>query len=418
MSDVEYTPDGVPAERSIQESEAPWFLRFRSSKLAIVTTVCAATFSDGFIYAAVVPVLPFALKDRYRVPESEVQFWTSLLLSIFGGFVLLSALVYTVGLTLISNTVPSQDIGLYMGFAISFMSFGILAGPCIGGFVFDLGGYYAVIGTMGIVALVDTMLRLLMIEKSEAKRLSPLGEEDTERTILLPPHTGIVSPNSASSDDEVSSLATTAKFQTFTLLTDPQIVAAMYGVFVQTALCAAFDSVLALFLEETFGWRGSNVALCYFAMSAPMTIMGPVFGRLSDMYGPRWIAVSGFMLNAIPMALLQLITRNERSQVWQLAILLTLSGTTLSMIIPPLAADISQILEDKEKKDDRTAAYAQSYGLLNCAMAATTLVGPGLGGWIKSKYGWTTLCWSCGIFSVTGAVPSVSLTMFPFCCPR
>jgi MFS family permease len=58
------------------------------------------------------------------------------------------------------------------------------------------------------------------------------------------------------------------------------------------------------------------------------------------------------------------------------------------------------------------AAYAQSYGLFNCAMAGGTLVGPILAGWLKAQFGWIALTWSLGAFSLSGAFLVVR-TIFP-----
>ena len=46
-------------------------LRWRSSDLFILTTVCIATFTDGFVYSVIVPVLPHVLEDHYHVPPGQ-----------------------------------------------------------------------------------------------------------------------------------------------------------------------------------------------------------------------------------------------------------------------------------------------------------------------------------------------------------
>lgn len=79
------------------------FVAFRSSKAFILFTICFATFSDGFTYGIVTPVLPFLLKQEhllinnngtsYRnqiqkaagnyLPTSIVQLTTSILIAAF-----------------------------------------------------------------------------------------------------------------------------------------------------------------------------------------------------------------------------------------------------------------------------------------------------------------------------------------------
>lgn len=47
-----------------------------------------------FLYGIVVPVYPFALVDRFRVPENEVENWISIMLSAYGGAHLIGAPVF------------------------------------------------------------------------------------------------------------------------------------------------------------------------------------------------------------------------------------------------------------------------------------------------------------------------------------
>ena len=78
----------------------------------------------------------------------------------------------------------------------------------------------------------------------------------------------------------------------------------------------------------------------------------------------------------------------------------------------PVAADLSFVIEEKEKEDPGSfgpgGAYAQAFALFNCAMAAATLFGPVLAGWLSQQYGWGTMSVALGIFAFSGAIPSVS----------
>lgn len=47
--------------------------------------VSLAIFTDVLIYGLVVPVLPFALADRVKLPHDQVQRWNSILLATYGG---------------------------------------------------------------------------------------------------------------------------------------------------------------------------------------------------------------------------------------------------------------------------------------------------------------------------------------------
>jgi MFS family permease len=47
-----------------------------------------------FLYAVVVPVFPFSLVSRLKVPESEVQHWVSVLLAAYGAALLVGAPIF------------------------------------------------------------------------------------------------------------------------------------------------------------------------------------------------------------------------------------------------------------------------------------------------------------------------------------
>ena len=178
------------------DASPPAFLEFRSSKGFIVATVASAVFTDVFLYGIVVPVLPFALTSRASIDASKVQTWTSILLAVYGAALLVAspicgwfadrstsrrlslllgllmlagstvlltvgssigifvagrvlqglsaAVVWVVGLALLSDTVEPQELGYWIGYIGLAMSMAMLAAPLLGGVVFDRGGYYDV----------------------------------------------------------------------------------------------------------------------------------------------------------------------------------------------------------------------------------------------------------------------------------
>lgn len=56
----------------------------RSSTPFITFVIAYAVFTDQFLFAAIVPVAPFALQQQLRIPEDRVQFWITILLGVFG----------------------------------------------------------------------------------------------------------------------------------------------------------------------------------------------------------------------------------------------------------------------------------------------------------------------------------------------
>lgn len=92
----------------------PILLKFRSSKWFIEIASFIATFTDGVLYSVVsinklnpafvlefsfadyleiVPLLPFTLVERLKVPPDMVQWWITLLFIVFGSSMVLGTLV-------------------------------------------------------------------------------------------------------------------------------------------------------------------------------------------------------------------------------------------------------------------------------------------------------------------------------------
>ncbi|KAI9167381.1 MFS-type transporter [Paramyrothecium foliicola] len=212
-------------------STRPVLLSLRSSSALIVTTASFAVFTDIFLYAVIVPVLPFSLEDRLDVPPHRVQYWVSVSLAVYGaallasspiwglfadriqnrripmlsGLVLLTAatvflclsknvamllvgrvlqglsaaLTWTVGLALVIDTVDRSQIGVATGWVGMATSIGVLIAPLLGGVVYNQGGYYSVFAMCFGLLAVDIVLRLAIIETKDARRWLEAPTQDT-----------------------------------------------------------------------------------------------------------------------------------------------------------------------------------------------------------------------------------------------
>lgn len=58
---------------------------WRSKSSFVLATVAFCLFTDLFLYALVVPVLPFLLHDRFSIPAEDTQPYTSGLLAAYSG---------------------------------------------------------------------------------------------------------------------------------------------------------------------------------------------------------------------------------------------------------------------------------------------------------------------------------------------
>ena len=200
----------------------PTLLAARTSTAFITATVAFAIFTDVFVYGIIVPVIPFALTQRAGIAEKDIQYWTSILLAVYGAALLVTApicgwladrsdsrrtplllgllalagstvmlclgrtigviaagrvlqgmsaaVVWVVGLALLVDTVGGDDIGRAMGFVGLAMTVGVLLAPLLGGVVFESAGYYSVWAMAFRLIGLDIVLRLVMVERNIAVR--------------------------------------------------------------------------------------------------------------------------------------------------------------------------------------------------------------------------------------------------------
>lgn len=255
-----------------------------------------------------------------------------------------AAIVYTVGLALLVDTVGRDRIGQWMGTALSSSSFGLIISPFLGGIVYAKAGYMAVFGmAMGLI-VVDILMRMLMIEKKTAAKYLPMDALTTENGFYGTFNDEV--HNHASQHDYGNSNATESNRDpsnslkdqddsrkrtrlppVITLLGSPRLLAAIYGIFVNVSILAAFDGVLGLFVKTKFHWDSLAAGLIFLCIAIP-ALTGPLVGKLSDKFGPRWIGVAGCVLATPPLILLRLVNHDSMDQKVLLCGLLFLCGTS------------------------------------------------------------------------------------------
>jgi len=87
VADISYMkmklPEFTECTRKLRNTTMILSRELRYSKTFTKVVVCVATFTDIFVYGLAVPVLPFALLDRVKIPDHDVQYWTSFLLGTY-----------------------------------------------------------------------------------------------------------------------------------------------------------------------------------------------------------------------------------------------------------------------------------------------------------------------------------------------
>ena len=187
-----------------------------------------------------------------------------------------------------------------------------------------------------------------------------------------------------------------------TLLLSSRILSALWAILVVTSLLTAFDSVLPLFVRDTFHWDSLGAGLIFLPLAIP-TFFSPLVGAVADRYGSRWLSVSGFLLLVPLFVLLRFVTHHSTSQIAVLCVLLLAISSCAMVVMTAIMAEMTYALQamdaDSPGLFGRKGAYAQAYGLFNVAFSAGCLVGPILAGLIRDSAGWAVMGWSLAVLS-------------------
>lgn len=365
-----------------------------------------------------------------------------------------AAVVWVVGLALLVDTVGPNGIGQAMGYVGMSMSLAILLAPLLGGIVFDLAGYYAVFAmAFGLIAL-DIVLRLVMIEKKyAAKWLSPTeinesipppiettkttqeadrqvdqeADLDVETEPIEPIHVALNNGpplenlHSHPSREQRQEQNSSSRRQIINrlpaaiyLLSSRRVLSAIWCCMIQAAFFTSFDSILPLFVRDTFNWDSLGAGLIFLPIVI-VSFLGPLVGWACDRVGPRWFATAGFTACCPFLVLLRLVHDNTIQQKVLLCALLALFGLTQTVVLTPMMAEITYSVDAKAQTRPpgffgKNGAYAQAYSLFNMAWAAGSMVGPLLAGLVNQRAGWGVTTMILGIVSIVTAIPAVIWT--------
>ncbi|KAK9243960.1 major facilitator superfamily domain-containing protein [Lipomyces tetrasporus] len=454
-----------------RSGEKPYLLEVRASGWMIMTTVAVAVFTDIFLYGVIVPIVPNVLVDRIGVPQESVQRNISIallayaagllaaspvfgyladlyqnrrlfmmvgLLALLGSTVILclarvlwlfifgrlvqgmsAAVVWTVGLALITDSFSEENIGKLMGVVSSSMSLGVFLGPLLGGVVYDRAGYYAVFGILFGLICVDILLRVFMLERKELEKWKH-DESEGERDIgLFRDNAVAISTFNNSSESSTTTSARNVSERNrrvplgLKLLKSGRMVNGLYMGVVIAWILSALESILPLRVETIFHWNTLGSGLIFLPI-ALTSLLSPLIGYWIDKHGPRWPLAIGLVLACPFLVLLRLPENEAIGQIVLLFALLTLVGLASCMLLPSSMAEISTCVAAAEQKKPgifgKGGAYGQAFGLFNLAYSAGSVFGPLEAGFVSEADGWGTATWTLGLISFVSAIPAILFT--------
>jgi MFS transporter, DHA1 family, solute carrier family 18 (vesicular amine transporter), member 1/2 len=258
------------------------------------------------------------------------------------------AVTWVVGFALITDLYGDAERGRAMGLAMAGSTLGIIVGPLLGGWLYEVGGIRLPFLVVAALATLD---------------LAAFS---------------VVTPNTV----RVNS----ATVSTWEVLRVRPIAICALLVVASAATMAMLEPVMPLVFESQLGLKPAAIGTLFGIAGIASSAMHPVYGRLSDRGGARRLMTMGLIGSAAVLPIL-----NLASDFRSAAIAMTLTSMMFGMIITPSLTYFAQLASNAGFK-----AFGVVYGIYNVAWAVGLMAGPALGGFFleRAGFGRLTLGWS------------------------
>jgi predicted MFS family arabinose efflux permease len=262
---------------------------------------------------------------------------------------------WVVGFALLADLYSPQERGRVMGYVMSGTSLGILVGPSIGGWLYDMGGVELPFAFVAVAAFLSALSFTVIRPEKPARR------------------------------EEMPSI--------WSLLKHPLVAGCAALTVVIASTLAMLEPVLPLFFNQKLGSTPSQIGFI-FAAAAVVSVVAPmVYGPLTAKWGNRRLILLGLVLTAAWLPMLS-TAGGFRSSV----VLIVIQWMAVGLVITPSLAYMAEVTSIAGAD-----AYGVGYGLYNTAWAVGLLIGPAIGGFLFDRLGFATLTllWSPSVVAVT-----------------
>ncbi|PWY73464.1 MFS multidrug transporter [Aspergillus eucalypticola CBS 122712] len=422
-----------------------WGQQWRSSPLFIVSAMAMALFTDTFLYAFLVPILPYVLESRLgldvsltqrvsfallsetavaslvtspfighyadRMSSKRLLLVGSLLAALLGSIVLAlatstftlfagrliqaiaSSFVWVVGYATIADNVQPENLGKTYGVISLVVAAGTSAGPMVAGILFELGGYWVAWSSSFIILIFDIILRLLMLEKSDVENDSDYSSNesvasDPERAPLLSSNPGL----------EAEGDMAGWKFYVY-ILRYPRFVCGVISYLSFAVLISSFDTTLPLHVRDAFSWGSFPAGMMFFALQGPGILLSPICGWLKDRVGTRWPTTVGFLLLAPVMWVIGMpgderfhwANEGDRGKVIY-AVCVTVVGSVSCLLNGAGTIEATVTIDEVEAKHPGifgpNGGYSRALSVASMGWTLGAFVGPIISGYIAEQVGY------------------------------
>ncbi|PWY75038.1 MFS multidrug transporter [Aspergillus heteromorphus CBS 117.55] len=422
-----------------QAKEGAWGQKWRSSPIFIVSAMAMALFTDTFLYAFLVPILPYVLENRLgldvsltqrfsfallsesavtalitspiighfadRVPNKRGLLLGSLAAALLGSIILAlatstftlfagrlvqaiaSSVIWVAGYGAIAENVHPDHLATTYGVISLVVAAGTSGGPMVAGILFELGGYWAAWSSVFTILVADIIVRLLMLERPKTKESAEYESDDAsdpENAPLLSETGSVLQPD-----------LTGWKFYIY-LLGHRRFQCGVISYFSFAVLISSFDTTLPLHVRDVFNWGSLPAGMMFFALQGPGIILSPLCGWLKDRVGTRWPTTVGFLLLAPVMWIIGMpgderfpwINEGNRGIVIY-AVAVTVVGSVSCLLNGAGTIEATITIDEIEAKyPGLSVGYSRALSMVSMSWTSGAFIGPVLSGFLAEHVGY------------------------------
>ena len=274
-------------------------------------------------------------------------------------------ITWIVGFAMFADLYGPDERGRAMGLAMAGSSLGIIIGPVLGGWLYEIGGIRLPFLVVAAMALIDLIVFSLVAPATKGT-----GGSTPMRRVLA--HRPVA----------ITALVVVAGGGTIAML----------------------EPVIPLVMQARAGLGPAAIGTLFGIAAVSSTVMHPIYGRLSDRRGGRKLMMTGLVASAFTLPLLNFAT-DFRSA----ALMMVPMWLVFGMIVTPSLTYMAEAAHAAGFE-----AYGVVYGIYNAAWAVGLMVAPALGGFLLERAGLAalTIGWSAFLLT-TSLVLAGSSARFP-----
>ncbi|ULT79546.1 hypothetical protein L3Y34_010265 [Caenorhabditis briggsae] len=289
------------------------------------------------------------------LPPGSLFFWFSVLVRILEAVG--DAAFVTSSFAIAAKSFP-KNVAFVVGILETFAGLGYTAGPVIGGFFYDIGGFQLPFLVLGIVLLAASVLAFFLIENSKDDQSSP-EDKGMMEILKLPP-----------------------------------IWLPIFSVVACAISLSFLDPTLSNHLES-FKLTPTEIGLMFLLCGGFYTAMCPIFGAVMDrlhngntllLFGSIATLLSMFFIGPTP-----LLSGYVEKDLWVIGISLAVLGLAASALyIPCFQMCLDEVKE--QGFEDNFHTYGCVSGIFQAAFGFGSFIGPTFGSVVVERVGfrWTT----------------------------